>query len=192
MSLAAIIRQYKHLRKKHPDQHLSDATKHSNLSDAINYAAKARDLSGRKHPHQYRIPNPTLDNFAKKLQTRKAIIEAVRDFDQLIAEVEKAKIHGIGGLAVYDTALRIGTYLDIHPTQVYLHQGTKVGAEKLLGKKTSGVTSLPISCFPKALQTLSAAGIEDILCIYKDSFVQTSAVGSASACIPASGSKSKC
>jgi hypothetical protein len=192
MNLTAIIGRYKKCRAKHPDQHLLDAAKYANIADAIDHAAKARDRNGAKHPHQHRVKNPTLDQFAQNLQKRQKTIASSPDFDTLIAEVEKNKIPGIGDLTVYDTALRIGVYLGIPPTQVYLHQGTREGAENLLGKKFPRTKSLPVSCFPKALQKLSAAEIEDILCIEKKSFVQNSTTGKGSACIPASRSKSKC
>jgi hypothetical protein len=190
MNLTSVIGQYKKLRGMYPDKHLQNAVDYSNISDAIDHAAQAID-NEKKHPHQHRIPNATLDSFAQNLQKNKSNIANAQTFDDLITEVEKAKISGIGDLAVYDTALRIGVYLNLHPTQVYLHQGTRTGAEKLLGKKLSGIKSLPVNCFPIDLQQLSAAEIEDILCIYKDSFDPNSAIGTNSDCIPKEIIKSK-
>lgn len=41
------------------------------------------------------------------------------------------EVAGIGELYVYDTAFRIGAYLRLPPTRVYLHAGTRDGARAL-------------------------------------------------------------
>ena len=90
-----------------------------------------------------------------------------RDFDDLHAYVRRAakRVHGIGELAIYDVALRIGWFGRMEPTRVYLHAGTREGA-RALGLDVSGA-SLARAVFPAAMQELSAAEIEDFMCIYK-------------------------
>ncbi|NDV85038.1 hypothetical protein, partial [Bacteroides sp. 51] len=46
----------------------------------------------------------------------------------------KYKIKGIGPLAIYDAAIRLGIYRGIQPEVIYLHRGSLQGAIKLLGK----------------------------------------------------------
>lgn len=75
----------------------------------------------------------------------------------------------VGDLAIYDVAERIGHYAGVAPNLVYLHQGARVGARAV-------VPSLRGSTFsrdelPAPLRSLSAAELEDVLCIYKDRFI---------------------
>jgi len=81
-----------------------------------------------------------------------------------LVEERIAGIDGIGVLTVYDIAHRIGAYLGKEPTRVYAHAGTKVGA---LALGIDGDVFDP-RILPKAFLRLSAAEVEDCLCIYKD------------------------
>jgi hypothetical protein len=65
-------------------------------------------------------------------------------------------------------ALRIAPWLRLTPALVYLHAGTRVGAEKL-GLDVSGETLDPKE-LPRAFAVLRADEVEDVLCIYKKSF----------------------
>lgn len=78
------------------------------------------------------------------------------------------KIVGLGELYFYDTALRIGAYLNLHPEKVYLHRGTRIGAKKLGfdWKKES----LDPAIFPEPLKPLKPLEIDYFLCIYKKYF----------------------
>ena len=75
-------------------------------------------------------------------------------------------IPGAGELYVYDTSFRIGVYLGLYPTKVYLHRGTRVGAIALGydGKQKA----LDKSVLRGDFVMLEAFEIEDILCIFKD------------------------
>jgi hypothetical protein len=60
-------------------------------------------------------------------------------------------IPGIGELAVYDTALRIGARLGLEPAKVYLHAGTRAGAKALglaYGGRTIELAELPADYGP--------------------------------------------
>src|SRR5262249_27216325 len=79
---------------------------------------------------------------------------------------EISDIHGIGELTIYDTALRIGAKLDLEPTVVFLHGGTRKGARALgLDWHKEFIAR---DAFPSEFQPLSASEIEDVLCIYKE------------------------
>ena len=71
-------------------------------------------------------------------------------------------IHGIGELAVYDIACRIGAFLGLSPERVYLHAGTREGA-RALGLRGASVRKMDL---PRAFGRLSPGEIEDCLCIY--------------------------
>ena len=72
-------------------------------------------------------------------------------------------MRGIGELAVYDIACRIGAFLGFRPDRVYLHAGTREGA-RALGLRGASVRKIDL---PGAFGCLSPAEIEDCLCIYK-------------------------
>ena len=84
-------------------------------------------------------------------------------YDLVRATIES--VHGIGELMVYDTATRLGAHLDLMPDRVYLHAGTRAGAE-VLG--FSGRDTIRSKELPAPLQQLEPYELEDCLCIYKE------------------------
>jgi hypothetical protein len=120
---------------------------------------------GHKHSHQYLIPRISLDEAERRLQSAAPELTQAADFACLHDVVVHAagSIRGIGALAVYDIAHRIGMHLGKSPEFVYLHRGAKDGAA-ILGLR--GKTLNP-KLLPPAFSRLTAAEIEDCLCIYK-------------------------
>jgi len=97
-------------------------------------------------------------------------LQGASSFDELFELVEALirPIYGIGELAVYDTALRIGERLGLEPTKVYLHRGTREGAKALgLAYRRKAIE---LAELPTELRSLPARELEDVLCIYKDEF----------------------
>lgn len=142
------------------------------LQEAISRACLSAIPSGRgktliRHSHQRRIPGIVLVEAAIALQHREDAVARCGDFDSLYELVDETigPIPGAGELLVYDVAQRLGSYLQFEPLQVYLHTGTRAGA-KALGLSTTR-KSLELSELPTDLQRLSAAQIEDVLCIYR-------------------------
>lgn len=168
-----IARQYKAMRTKYPDRHIDFCVQQKNLNDAINVAARAIDDQNKIHSHQRRPGKIKLNIFAEQLKLKENEISKTKSFDELLSTIEKVKCFGIAKLAKYDTATRIGAYLNIFPDKIYLHTGTKVGAKNLLGnideKKYLLLKDLPKE-FLK--HDLTASEFEDILCIFKDNFKQ--------------------
>ena len=124
--------------------------------------------SGKKHPHQWRISRTLLEEGEQRLQAASKRLKRAADFAALhqLVESELGHIHGIAELTVYDIAHRLGAFLRKNPAHVYLHRGTKRGAAAF-GLK--GFTIRPED-LPAAFSKLTAAEIEDCLCIYKDAF----------------------
>lgn len=165
-----IIREYRRLRSQYPDPWIEDCMS-SPLSDAVRMAATARDKRGRKHPHQNILNNSVLNTFGKRVSKQIKSLSAAKTFRELYQIVGACAIGGIGDLTVYDTAHRIGKNLGIDPDEVYIHRGTKIGAERILGRKVPEKT-LGKNIF-KGMAILSSEEIEDILCIYKDDFFKS-------------------
>ena len=137
------------------------------LRRAIKAAALARTEDGGKHPHQWRIPCDVLREFGRCLSSREWDLREAPSFDELHRVVREVgdRIHGIGVLAVYDTALRIGVKRDLLPTRVYLHRGTMSGAGALGIDRSCPVIS--VSELPEPFADLKPHEIEDCLCIFK-------------------------
>lgn len=162
-----IIKHYRQDILKNPDRHIVDCTHATNFHLAIELAATARTTTGKKHPHQWRVPSAVLSHFAKVLVDNAGEIRKVKSFNELYERVEACKVKGVGELTIYDTAHRIGSHLGLNPDKVYLHSGTRIGAEKLIGRvKEKSITrhQLPLII---ATSDLTEVEIEDILCRYK-------------------------
>jgi hypothetical protein len=140
--------------------------KETTLRAAIRRAALCLLPDGRRHPHQYRIPKPLLEEAEVRLQAIAGKLQRAADFAALhgVVEAEMDSLYGIAALTVYDIAHRIGAYLKKAPELVYLHRGTKAGAA-VFGLR--GVT-VDAKQLPTAFPRLTPAEIEDCLCIYKD------------------------
>ena len=74
-------------------------------------------------------------------------------------------IPGLGVLYVYETAVRIGAWLDLAPTSVYIHAGVRDGA-RALGLDPSR-PQIPRNEFPEEIRVIPADDIENLVCIYK-------------------------
>jgi hypothetical protein len=135
-------------------------------SAAIQKAALCVLPSGKRHSHQRRIPKAVLEKAEASLQAAGKRLAKAADFAALheVVKAEIGNIPGIGALAVYDIAHRIGAYFRKSPALVYLHRGTKTGAA-VLGFHGD---SLDPRKLPSPFSRLTPAEIEDCLCIYKD------------------------
>lgn len=163
----AIIRQYRSWKSANPDAWIQDCANEKTLRAAINLAARSLNNLGKRHKHQYRLKSIVLENFSNKLIDAEEAISKCQNFEELISEVERNKVPGIGQLAVYDTAVRIGAYLRIYPEKVYLHAGTNEGVLKVI-KESNGMSVLK-SDLPEPFRSsdLSCYELEDLFCIYK-------------------------
>lgn len=128
----------------------------SSLGETVEAAARAECASGKVHPHQRLVGRERLDEWAKRLKGQVARLSAAKDFDALMRIVDAVAddLDGVGELAVYDTALRIGWKLGKHPERIYLHAGTKSGARKLAGVHGSSVEKQALCAKHPALRRL--------------------------------------
>ena len=162
-SFAAIVRAYCRDYRAAAEHERAHWARHSSLNAAVHAAALSTLSSGKRHPHQYRIPGDALRSAADALTGQ--TIPVCRSFDDLhrIVHHRISGIHGIGELAVYDIASRIGAFLGLSPDRIYLHAGTRRGAQAL-GLRG---TTVHKNDLPPEFRRLSPAEIEDCLCIYK-------------------------
>ncbi|MFH1049430.1 MAG: hypothetical protein V1779_00705 [bacterium] len=176
------LRRYKEIRKEVKNLHrLYEETKGNKKEtktnhytphgirhyQAVEYLCYSL-LPDRKHNHQKRISNTLLNEFKDRLIEGTDPIQSVKNFDDLYKVIDSSKIKGIGDLTIYDTAHRIGVYLNILPEKVYLHSGTLIGAKKIFGMINK--KDLKKEEFPEPIKScnLTCAEIEDLLCLYKE------------------------
>lgn len=179
MKLKAIARAY--IRKIRPRAQAEiDWFAHQpSLASAIEKAALAVNKKGKRYSHQRRLKKAALKRAYRSLLDESGTMEQAEDFDELFRVIRSAvkPIPGIGELYVYDTTLRIGAKLNLFPTKVYLHAGTRLGA-RALGLDDSAET-IKVSALPNEFRTLEPHEIEDMLCIFKYELKTPSAVPSA-------------
>jgi hypothetical protein len=176
-SLADLVRDYianirSRARREH--QYFRDMP---SLDLAIHHAGLAVYRDGfkphgreKRFDHQRRIPPAALKKSKAILEASKPQLRACRSFDDLLLLIRRllSGVPRLGPLVVYDTAERLGTYLNLAPQRVYLHAGTKEGALELGLDASRGV--IDVAELPKPIQTLSPREIENFLCIYKGYF----------------------
>jgi hypothetical protein len=146
---------------------LKDFQTQPSVEKAIEYAGLAQTPDGKRFDHQRRIRPAALHQATASLMNARAELQTCQNFDELIQLVHDTigPIQNIGPLTIYDTALRLGAFLGLEPTKVYLHAGTKEGA-KALGLDNRS-RCLPVSIFPNAFRRLRPREIEDCLCLYE-------------------------
>lgn len=146
------------------------------FKDALLMAAKAEDERGKRYRHQNKVWKTAIPeaqyrllNAADKLQECKSFHELWLLLYVLLkpANGPAKPVKGLGHLYIYDTALRLGSYLGFAPEKVYLHAGTLEGAKKF-GFISGSKTWLELDELPEDLQKITANEVEDVLCIYKD------------------------
>lgn len=169
-SLAYIIKKYKRFKKRYPDSWIAHCQSQQTLPLAIHVASLSQNAAGQKHPHQYRLRKNDLKAFERQLLQSMVVINKAQNFDSLHTIVKQNAPKGIGPLAIYDTAVRIGAFLNLSPDHIYLHAGTREGAKKLIPNLTENTIDKNHLPAPLRNSNLNCYELEDLLCIYKDEF----------------------
>jgi hypothetical protein len=168
--ITGIIRQYKRWKNQNPDSWVAHCRAQRTLQGAIHSATLSENAAGQKHPHQYRLKRTDLENFEANLLQNKSAIQTSADFDSLHTIVKESACKGIGELTIYDTAVRLGAFLNLYPDRIYLHAGTRVGANKLVPNLTGAAINKSQLPVPLRNSDLNCYELEDLLCVYKDQF----------------------
>lgn len=168
-SLKGVVEAFKKSNLCSVEQELNYYRSQENFEALLDKAGGFEDSDGRKHFHQHRITHAANAELkARFARFKESEFRGIPTFDALYDELEHrlGDIHGIGDLTIYDTATRFGAYFNISPEKIYLHQGTREGAEALFGKKLNQAYLLK-SNFPEEFDGLTADQIESLLCIFK-------------------------
>ena len=166
MTLEEIVEDFIRCRRQPAIDEMERYKELPDLPTVIEQAALSLTPEGKRHDHQRLNPPEALVKAERSLQNKREELGRAANFDELHDLVEhniRHPIWGIGELATYDIAHRIGAKLGLAPTRVYLHAGTRKGAKKL---GLSGRT-LRVDQLPPVFSRLTAAEIEDCLCHYR-------------------------
>lgn len=138
---------------------------------ALKKAARLWIAEGVLHPHLRCVSKAAKAKLQRDLPGRTQDLQRASDFDAIYRIMRDIcdQIDGAGELTVYETALHIGFSRCIEPSKVYLHSGALGGAKALWPNRLlkSGDV-VDVTEFPEIIQELSAAHIENMLCIYQD------------------------
>ncbi len=132
------------------------------LRSAIRFAGLAR-VRNKKHPHQRRLSRTTLQRACDSLLRNESKIRRCKSFDELhnLLGILLHRTEGVGELYIYDTASRIGAKLHLLPAKVYLHRGTRKGAQAL--GYDGRVPAVEVSDLPRELRRLKPYEIGRLL-----------------------------
>ena len=168
--LAALVRLYRIHNRPNSEREIEFFRKMPSLELAVHHAALATDSRGKRYGHQCRITQASLKRAKQILSQSFHKIEKCCSFHELHSLLTETlgAVRGLGELYIYDTAFRLGAFRRLAPEFVYLHRGTRTGAQAL-GLETSG-SHLAVDDLPKPLRSLAPHELEDFLCIYKGHF----------------------
>lgn len=174
--LRAIVRHYR-LRADERVEEDNYWRAEEDLAEAIHRSVGLETPWG-KHSHQQLLPPDVLLASRAKLLADQERLRGTNSFDALLSQVEMTldPVRGAGEMLDYDAADRIGLCLRREPEAVYLHNGTRRGAQALIDGLGGNVRSISREQLPPEFHELSNREIEDILCIYCSVFTGESPV----------------
>jgi len=120
-SLKKIVDHYKEEMRPLARKELQLFARQPDLISAVYAAAMSEYPPGKRHSHQRRTSRHVLND---TYETLKHIdYSEFRNFHSLHSALQViiGSTKGIGPLAVYDIAQRIGSYLGLEPERIYLH-----------------------------------------------------------------------
>lgn len=162
---AEIVRWYLEYDDYRNDGYLEFYRGMDSLKEAVRRSSLG-EYKGKRFSHQRRIPRRVLEKLESR--TRGVNFRRCKSFDSILSLIYIATdgIRGIGELTIYDTADRIGAYMNLRPEHVYIHSGVRAGVRALgLDHRAE---KLEMSEFPAPFRKLRPDQLEDCLCIYKD------------------------
>ena len=139
------------------------------IDEAIDRACSSLRPNGKIHNHQSRVRGDCRRMYAFKIKKYIDTVD-INNFDELHDWLEDIAINGIGPVTIYDVATRIGAYLKMEPTSLYLHAHVRVGWNKLHGTRRVPEINgrVPREMLPKPLHRIPADQVEDMLCAYAE------------------------
>lgn len=162
-ALMSVVKNYVALNRPKSKTEFAYYSGQPSFEAAIRAAACASKSDGKPGKHQRKGSAESLKIAEEKLVAMAETLQSFKTFDALLEGVERAvlPIPGLNDVYAYDTATRIGAYLNIWPKHVYLYSSTRTGA-KQLGIVTKKRLLL-FNSLPAAFQELEPYEAEEAL-----------------------------
>lgn len=162
-----IVRHYIRFRRIKLHEELDWFASRPSFQDMLDEAVHARDKWGKRLSHQRRLLKHVIPTAYALLKAKSGRLQRAGDFDDLFGVIDGTlgPIPNSGDLYAYDIALRIGAYLMLYPTRVYLQTGAMTGARKI--SRTYRARSVPLALFPAGYHCLAPFEMENLLCCNK-------------------------
>ena len=178
-TIAQILSDYKQYKKQAWRSVLNYYSGLPSLKEVLEEAGLFHKAPSCCDEHQRRIKKVSKITFSTDLQKNAKNIANSKDFIDLYRIISKIAPKGIAELTIYDTTMRIGSFLEkgkgrgvFKPKDVYLHNGAWKGAKSLykIGRLKNLQKRMPLSAFSKLFPGCQAWEVEEILCIYENNF----------------------
>jgi hypothetical protein len=162
-----IVRHYLRFRRAVIHAELEWFASRPTFDVLLDEAVHARDQWGKRLRHQRRLCKHVIPTAYQTLKSHRSALQRAPTFDGLFKLIDDAlgPIPSSGDLYSYDTALRIGAFLRLYPTRVFLQTGALTGARNL--SRAYSTRSIPLSQFPVQFHVLAPFEMENLLCCYK-------------------------
>lgn len=159
-SLAALVAGYVADIRPEACARLAFYANQASLAAALEVVAAWRDEHGRVEVRQSRLGRAVREAAAARIRAL-SLADAVT-FATVHSRVEAALggLRGLGELAVYDVALRLGAVLGLPPQAVFLARGVQAAA-RVLGVPRARWAA--IDAFPAEMRRLHAWEVENFL-----------------------------
>lgn len=183
-SLAALVRDFQwRFPRERRDMVVEWCRKAPNLKTAIDRAVLSKGEDGKHHNHQSKINRNAYTPMLAALVLERQKLKRAKDFDSLHDGVRDAmrahSVTGWGPVGIYDIATRVGAYMGLEPTSLYLHAGVRMGWYELLQTQPgtifnprawAAIERVPREHLPAEFIDLTADEVEDFLCTYRSVF----------------------
>lgn len=178
MSLSKIVEMYKNVQLAYEQADVDKYKECKTFEYLLKRAIVGLTSEGERDSHKNRRRHEEFRQMYDNLKSKEEDILECKSFDQIMMIVYHAACQGFGPLSVYDTAIAIGSYLNIYPEKVYLHTGAYEGANNLVGSDNlikkiryfnddKDYPYIELYDFPLEMHTLSPLHVENLLCYYR-------------------------
>lgn len=159
----------KHMR----DEVVAHCAAAGSFPEAVERAVASLRPNGKMHNHQSRVTLKARLRYGASIMSSLDIErrKRIKTFDALFDHLHDLgqSIEGIGEVTIYDVATRIGAWLHLEVTSLYLHAGVRIGWDLLHGKPSSrALMRVEATALPRALRRIPADECEDMLCAYRE------------------------
>lgn len=131
--LESVVKNYKEKNRPRNKAEFSWFVEQESLEAAIRAAALGSFAGVKRTRQARRGTEEAFRQAEEKLVLQMDALKAAKTFDAVLETVERAvlPIPGLNDVYAYETAMRIGAFMNFWPKHIYLFTGTRTGAKQL-------------------------------------------------------------